>query len=84
MKAENFLVFAIVAAAALFAAWRLAGPFGRQRILRRIVMLLGRLGAHGAAARVAALHDRLAAASGGSPCSHCGPDAHKLHGDKRG
>ncbi|MEO7775443.1 MAG: hypothetical protein ABIT36_13550 [Steroidobacteraceae bacterium] len=84
MKLENIVVFVIVGAAALFAAWRLAGPFGRQRILRQVVALLTGLGAQRAAARIAATHDRMAAASGGSPCANCGPGAQKLHSSKRG
>lgn len=70
-SAEGLLVGAIVVAAALYAAWRLAGPTGRERLMRRAARLLDGLGMHGSARRIEAARARRAALRSGSPCANC-------------
>jgi hypothetical protein len=72
---EKLLVVSLVTIALLFAIWRLAGPFGRQRLMRRAAIFCRSVHLQALAVRIDAMHQRLAVLQSGSPCSNCGPAA---------
>jgi hypothetical protein len=74
---EKLLVTLIVLAALAFATWRLAGPFGRLRLMSHCERLCAALDLQGLAARIAAARERRAALQSGSPCANCGPATSK-------
>jgi hypothetical protein len=76
---QAVIVSMLVAGALAFAVWRLAGPFGRQRLMRWGAKLLGALGSRRGARRIEAARLRIAAAQSGSPCANCGPAAEQPH-----
>lgn len=80
---QSVIVAILVAGALAFTVWRLAGPFGRQRLLRTLAASLQALRLHGAARRIETTRLRLAASQSASPCANCGPGAQQAHSPDR-